>query len=119
LNVVFDVCVVVSLVIGVPCVEVILFVVVFVVTVFVVLDVSGVAVAFVVVVFGTVEDEVFTMVGFAVCFSGVVSVGFACDSVIVDGINIVFDVTAAVDCSCVVAKVANKSSFFVLENYIK
>ena len=102
------------MVIGVPC-EVIFVVVVFVVTVFVVLDVSGVAV----VVFGTVEDEVFTVVGFAVCFSGVVSVGFACDSVIVDGIHIVFDVTAVVDCCCAVAKVANKPSFFVLENDIK
>ena len=107
------------MVIGVPCVEVIFVVVVFVVTVFVVLDVSGVAVAFVVVVFGTVEDEVFTVVGFAVCFSGVVSVGFACASVVVGVINIAFDVIAVFDCSSVVAKVANKPSFFVLENYIK
>ena len=54
--------------------------------------VFGVVVTFVVVVFGNVEDEVFT---------------------------VVFDVTAVVECSCVVVKVANKPSFFVLEYFIK
>ena len=108
------------MVIGVPCVEVIFVVVVFVVTVFVVLDVSGVAVAFVVVVFGAVRDEVFTVVGFdAACFSGVVSVEFVSASVVVGVINIVFDVIAVFDCSSVVAKVANKPSFFVLKYEIK
>ena len=57
-----------------------------------VIGVPCVEVAFVVVVFGNVEDEVFT---------------------------VVFDVTAVVECSCVVAKVANKPSFFVLEYYIR
>ena len=53
-----------------------------------VIGVPCVEVAFVIVVFGNVEDEVFT---------------------------VVFDVTAVDECSCVVAKGANKPSFFVLE----
>ena len=74
------------------------------------------------VVFGAVGDDVFTVVGFdAVCFSGVVSVGFACASVIVGGINIVFVVIAGFDCSInsVEAKVVNKPSLFVLKYKIK